>query len=129
MDLNELLVEQTNLAHRAVQAYEPGFGAEIAMELELGLEEIVAVPEDVARVIVNVVTNGCQSMAERARLEADEYKAEMRVGTASVEDGVVIVVPGQRNGNDTRNHGEDVQSLLHHEGHGEEHRTGTESCL
>ena len=92
VDLNELLVEQTNLAHRAVQAYEPGFGAEIAMELELGLEEIVAVPEDVARVIVNVVTNACQSMAERARLEADEYRPEMRVGTASVEDGVVIVV-------------------------------------
>ena len=62
------------------------------MELELGLEEIVAVPEDVARVIVNVVTNACQSMAERARLEADEYRPEMRVGTASVEDGVVIVV-------------------------------------
>ena len=92
VDLNELLVEQTHLAHRAVQSYEAGFGAEISMELESGLEEIVAVPEDIARVIANVVTNACQSMAERGRLEEEGYKAEMVVGTASMEDGVAIVV-------------------------------------
>ena len=92
VDLNELLVEQTHLAHRAVQSYEAGFGAEIGMELESGLEEIVAVPEDIARVIANVVTNACQSMAERGRLEEEGYKPEMVVGTASMEDGVTIVV-------------------------------------
>ena len=92
VDLNGLLVEQTHLAHRAAQSYEAGFGAEIIMELEPGLEEIVAVPEDIARVIANVVTNACQSMAERERLEEDGYKPEIVVGTASREEGVEIVV-------------------------------------
>ena len=92
VNLNELLVEQTHLAHRAVQSYEAGFGAEVVLELEEGLEEIVAVPEDIARVIMNVVTNACQSMAERGRLEEEGYKPEMVVGTASREDGVTMVV-------------------------------------
>ena len=92
VDLNELLVEQAHLAHRAAQSYEAGFEAEIITELEEGLEEVVAVPEDIARVIANVVTNSCQSMAERARLEEAGYKPEMVVSTASLEDGVAIVV-------------------------------------
>ena len=92
VDLNELLVEQTHLAHRAAQSYEAGFEAEIITELEEGLEEVVAVPEDIARVIANVVTNSCQSMAERARLEEAGYKPEMVVGTESLEDGVAITV-------------------------------------
>ena len=129
VDLNELLVEQTHLAHRAVQSYEAGFGAEISMELESGLEEIVAVPEDIARVIANVVTNACQSMAERGRLEEEGYKAEMVVGTASMEDGVAIVVTGQRDGDDAGSHCEDVQPVLHDEGYGKEHGAWAELGL
>ena len=92
VDLNKLLTEQTNLAHRAVQSYEPGFGADITLELDPGLDEVVAVPEDVARAIANLVTNSCQAMAEKARLEGNEYRPELKVGSVGAEDGVMILV-------------------------------------
>ena len=91
VDLNQLLVEQTNLAHQAVKTYEPGFSTEVSMELDPGLEEVVAVPEDIARVIANLVTNACQAMAERARLEGSEYRPELKVVTADGEDSVTIL--------------------------------------
>ena len=91
VDLNELLVEQTNLAHQAVRAYEPGFSAEMSMELDIGLEDVVAVPEDVARVIANVVTNACEAMVERARLEGNEYRPKLKVVTAGGEDDVTML--------------------------------------
>ena len=56
VDLNQLVAGQTDLAYRAVQAYEAGFAAEVAMELDPELEEVVVVPEDIARAITNLVT-------------------------------------------------------------------------
>lgn len=90
VDLNELLTEQTNLAHQSVKAYEPGFSAEVSMELDAALEDVVAVPEDVARVIAHLVTNACQAMVERARLEGNEYRPRLTVATAAGDDEVTM---------------------------------------
>ena len=67
VDLTQLAAEQTNRAHQAVQVHEPGFSAQVTMEADPDLGEITLVPEDVARVIANLVTNACQAMAEKAR--------------------------------------------------------------
>lgn len=91
VDLNELLVEQTNLAHHAVMAYEPGFSAEVSMELAPGVEEVVAIPEDIARVIAHLATNSCEGMVEKAREEGSDYRPELKVSTTSGEDGVTIL--------------------------------------
>ena len=91
VDLNQLLVEQTNLAHQAVRVYEPGFSAEVSLELDPYLEEVVAVPEDVARVITNLVTNACEAMVEKSRQEGGDYGPELRVVTVDGEDGVTVL--------------------------------------
>ena len=52
---------------------------------------MVAVPEDVARVIANVVTNVCQAMVDRARLEGSEYRPKLKVATTGGEDDVTIL--------------------------------------
>ena len=67
MDLNRLLEEQTGLGRQAVQAYEPSFGPEIAMQLDPAVGEVAPVPEDLARMTVNLVMNACQAMAQRRR--------------------------------------------------------------
>ncbi len=92
VDLNQLVEEQTNLACQAVQVYEPSLRVEVTMAPAPGLVEVVAVPEDVARAIANLVTNACQAMAEKVRLEGREYRPELRVTTANTEDGAVISV-------------------------------------
>ncbi|MCE2404238.1 MAG: ATP-binding protein [Dehalococcoidia bacterium] len=92
VDLNQLVAEQTSLARQAVQVYEPSLRVEVTMETDPGLVEVVAVPEDVARAIANLVTNACQGMAEKVRLEGHEYRPELKVGTANTEDGAVISV-------------------------------------
>ena len=91
VDLNQLLVEQTNLAHQAVRVYEPGFSVEVSLELDPDLEEVVAVPEDVARVITNLVTNACEAMVEKTRQESGDYGPELRVVTVDGEDGVTVL--------------------------------------
>ena len=92
LDLNALVVEQTNLAHRSVQAQDPSFSAEIDLDLDDSMEEVVAVPEDIARVIANLVTNACQAMAEKAVDEGSAYVPELSIGTSSIEGTVVMTV-------------------------------------
>ena len=91
VDLNQLLVEQTNLAHQAVRVYEPGFSARVSLDLDPDLEEIVAVPEDVARVITNLVTNACEGMVEKARQVGSDYGPELSVVTVDGGDGVTVL--------------------------------------
>ena len=92
VDLNRLVIEQTDLGHKAIQAYEPGFEAAVNMDLNPTLDEIEVVPEDIARAIINLVMNACESMAERRRLAQGEYGPQLTVSTDSTDDGVIMLV-------------------------------------
>ena len=91
-DLNQVVADQADRAHRAVSAQESSFNAEVALDLDPGLGEITAVPEDLARVIANLMTNACQAMAEKTLESGSDYAPELRARTYSTEDGVVISV-------------------------------------
>ncbi len=92
VNLNRLVIEQTDLGHKAIQAYEPGFEATVDMDLSPTLDEIEVVPEDIARAIINLVMNACESMAERRRLADSEYSPQLIVSTDSTDDGVIMLV-------------------------------------
>ena len=90
--MNRLVIEQTDLGHKAIQAYEPGFEAAVDLDLSPTLAEIEVVPEDIARAIINLVMNACESMAERRRLASGEYSPQLTVSTNSTDDGIIMLV-------------------------------------
>ena len=92
VDLNPLLAKQASLGYQAAQAQSPGFTAEIRQELDPDVGRIVAVPEDLARVFTNLVTNACHAMAERARDAGDDYAPELRIGSRRTSDGAAITI-------------------------------------
>ena len=106
VNLNRLLEEQTNLGYQAVQAHEPAFEADIAFQLDPAIEEVMAVPEDLARVIVNLAMNACQSMAEKRRDQAGQrgtqpgiqYIPRLTVATERSGSGVTITVTDNGSG-------------------------------
>ena len=92
VDLNQLLAKQASLAYQAAQAQLPGFSAMVRQELDPSLGEIVAVQEDLARVCTNLVTNACHAVAERARVERDEYQPELTIGSRRTAEGAAITI-------------------------------------
>ena len=92
VDLNQLLAKQASLAYQAAQAQLPGLSAMVRQELDPNLGEIVAVQEDLARVFTNLVTNACHAMAERTRVEVDEYQPELRIGSRRTAEGAAIAI-------------------------------------
>ena len=90
VDLNRLLEEQTDLGRQAVHAYKPGFGAEIAMQFDPAVGEVAAVPEDLARMTVNLVMNACQAIAGRRRGSGNNYRPQLTVVPEITERAVSI---------------------------------------
>ena len=48
--------------------------------------------EDLARVCTNLVTNACHAVAERARVERDEYQPELTIGSRRTAEGAAITI-------------------------------------
>ena len=92
VDVNQLLAKQVSLGYQAAQAQTPGFTAEIRQELDPTIGEISAVPEDLARVFTNLVTNACHAMAERAEAAGDDYGPELRIASRRTADGAAIAI-------------------------------------
>ena len=92
VDLNSLLSDQIALAHKAVQAQEPGFAAKVHHKLAPDVGEVSAVPEDLARVFTNLVTNACQAMAERSAASEGGYQPELWVETRRTPEHLVVTI-------------------------------------
>ncbi|MDE0390956.1 MAG: ATP-binding protein [Rhodospirillales bacterium] len=91
VDINQLLVEQTMLAYHAARAQYPDFNMDIEKELDADAGEISAVPEDLGRVFINMVSNACQAIEEK-RKQDDGFAPALRLKTARTEDAVEISI-------------------------------------
>ena len=91
VDINQLLVEQTMLAFHAARAQYPGFNMEIQKELDPNAGDISAVPEDLGRVFINMVSNACQAIEEK-RQQDDGFSPALRLKTTRTEDAVEISI-------------------------------------
>ena len=88
-NLNQLVTQQAHLALRAAQLQDPDLQVSMELDLDPDLPEILAVPEDIARVITNLVSNSCQAMAQKAR-QAPDYAPSLRVTTIPTQEGVSL---------------------------------------
>ena len=91
VDINQLLVEQTMLAYHAARAQYPDFNMDILKELDPDAGEISAVPEDLGRVFINMVSNACQAIEEK-RKQDDGFAPALRLKTARTEGAVEISI-------------------------------------
>ena len=86
-------------------------------------------PEDLARMTVNLVMNACQAMAEKRHGAGNEYQPELTVFSEKSDWGVSILIRDNGTGMDTENPVQDVQPFFHHLEYRQEHRLGFEPGL
>ena len=91
VNLNQLLVEQTMLAYQAVRAHDTDFNVKIQKELDDSIGEISAIPRDLGRVFINVVTNACHAIAEKG--ETDEsFQPTLSLKTTRAGEDVTVTI-------------------------------------
>ena len=91
--LNALVHEQAMLAYHAARAEHPELGIEMSEVLDEAVGEVNAIGTDLGRVVINVVSNACQAMAEKAQGAGDGYAGRLCVATHRDDgEGVRIMV-------------------------------------
>ncbi len=103
IDVNALLSEHAKLAYHSARASDSDFNLTLEEDFDPGIGDIEAIPQDLSRVFLNMVTNACYATHEKrmAMKEADPdsvklkeggvgYDPRLQLTTRGTEDGVEI---------------------------------------
>jgi len=80
-DLNALADEYLRLAFHGFKAKDRSFNADFKINLDKSLPEINVVPQDIGRVLLNLINNAFYAVTEKAKQSDREYKPEVIVST------------------------------------------------
>ena len=85
-DINALADEYFRLSYHGLRAKDKSFNAIMESDFEPGLEKIKIVPQDVGRVILNLITNAFYSVTEKKKMDIAGYEPTVWVSTKKVND-------------------------------------------
>ena len=97
-DINTLCDEYLRLAYHGLRAKDKSFNAEIKTNFDEGVGKINLVPQDIGRVILNLINNAFHAVNEKAKRAAPGYEPTVIVGTRRLQDRIEISVKDNGNG-------------------------------
>jgi two-component system NtrC family sensor kinase len=92
VDLNGVVEEALNLAYHGARAQDQSFNVTLERDLDGGLAPIEIVPQDVTRVLLNLIGNSFHATTKRGRQSAGAFKPVLKVATRDLGDTVEIRV-------------------------------------
>lgn len=94
-DINALADEFLRLSYHGLRAKDKTFNADFKAELDPDLPAIEAVPQDIGRVLLNLINNAFYACAERSKAQASvgvSYKPLVTVSTQKMDRAIEIRV-------------------------------------
>jgi len=91
-DINELCDEYLRLAYHGLRAKDKSFNAKFETNFDPSLPKINVVPQEIGRVILNLINNAFYAVSERKKLNEPGYEPEVIVSTRKERDKVEIKV-------------------------------------
>ena len=97
-DLNALADEYLRLAYHGLRARDKGFNASMVTEFDPALPRVEVVPQDIGRVLLNLLTNAFHAVSEQKKAAPAGYEPTVTVRTRQTGKGVEIHVADNGNG-------------------------------
>jgi len=97
-DINALADEYLRLAFHGLRAKDKEFSTEIKTEFDKSIGKINIIPQDIGRVVLNVITNAFYAVNEKKKLQGDAYEPTVSLFTKKLGDTVKISVEDNGNG-------------------------------
>ena len=92
-DINALADEYLRLAYHGLRAKDKSFNAKFETDFDSSLEKINVVPQDIGRVILNLINNAFYACAERSRSAVSEkYEPTVIVSTKKLDNKIEVKV-------------------------------------
>ena len=80
-DINVLADEYLRLSYHGLRAKDKSFNADFKLETDDTLPKINIIPQDIGRVLLNLINNAFYTVSEKARQNIAEYKPVVTVST------------------------------------------------
>jgi signal transduction histidine kinase len=97
-DINKLADEFLRLAYHGLRAKDKSFNASLKTDFDSTIGTIDAVPEEIGRVILNLLNNAFYAVTERKKLRIEGYEPVVSIGTKLAGEQVEIQVSDNGNG-------------------------------
>ena len=97
-DVNALTDEYLRLAYHGLRAKDKSFNAKLETEFDEHLDKVNVIPQDIGRVILNLITNAFYAVNEKKNEQVPGYEPTVTVCTRKIKEGIEISVKDNGNG-------------------------------
>jgi GAF domain-containing protein len=99
VDINALVEESLNLAYHGARAEQQGFNITLERSLDPAVGEVDVFPQDVTRVLLNLISNGFYAATKRkAQADGGDYEPTLMAATRNLGESVEITIRDNGNG-------------------------------
>jgi len=98
-DINALCDEYLRLSYHGLRAKDKSFNAKIETDFDSSLEKINIIPQDIGRVVLNLINNAFYAVAEknkqmweRSNAEGQSFEPRVSISTKKIGENVVVSV-------------------------------------
>ena len=91
-DINALADEYLRLSYHGLRAKDKSFNATMETHYDDSIEKINIIPQDIGRVILNLITNAFYAVDEKKKSSIDGYEPTVSVSTKKIKDAGEIIV-------------------------------------
>ena len=98
VNINMMADEYLRLTFHGLAVKDSGFKAELNTDFDENVGEVMVIPQDLGRVILNILTNAFYAVNDKRKKETDDYKPTVSISTKKLKDNVVIQIADNGNG-------------------------------
>jgi signal transduction histidine kinase len=91
-DLNAICDEYLRLAYHGMKAKNKSFECDFELLTDPDLPKINIVPQDIGRVVLNLLNNAFYAVAERAKQEKSGYQPKVRISTKIIANQAIVQI-------------------------------------
>ncbi len=97
-DINALADEYLRLAYHGLRAKDKSFNATMHTDFDTSIGMIQIIPQDIGRVILNLITNAFYVVDEKNKIGMENYEPTVSVSTKKIDGKILISVKDNGNG-------------------------------
>ncbi len=97
-DINALADEYLRLAYHGLRAKDKSFNAIMKTDIDESIGKIDIIPQDIGRVILNLITNAFYAVNEKKKQQMEGYEPIVTVTTKKTDDRIMLSIKDNGNG-------------------------------
>jgi two-component system NtrC family sensor kinase len=97
-NINALSDEYLRLAYHGLRAKDKSFNADLVTDFDESITTVNVIPQDLGRVVLNLLTNAFYAVNEKQKLGLDNYQPKVSICTKKHKDNIEIKVTDNGNG-------------------------------